>query len=66
MTGTKPFWRSRTVVASLVGLLALILHLLGVELEQREALTDAVYQVVEGVAFLVALWGRLDAGKRLV
>lgn len=66
MNKTKPLWQSRTVIAAVVGLTATTLDVFGVQIGDREAVTHALFKIIEGGAFLTALWGRLVAKKRLV
>lgn len=65
MTHTKSAWQSRTVIAAMIGFIAVLLDLFGVQLGDQDQLTDAVMKIIEGVAFLSALWGRLVATARL-
>ena len=65
MNEAKSFWKSKTVIASLVGVAAVVLDLFGLSFGERAEVTDAVFKIVEGGSFLVAAWGRLTATARL-
>ena len=65
MNETKSAWQSRTVVAAMIGFIAVLFDLFGAPLGDQAELTDAVMKIIEGVAFLTALWGRLIAKARL-
>lgn len=67
MLQTKPWYLSRTVWASLVGIILSVGGLLGLSVEQTDGvgLTDALLQVATAVAGLIALFGRLVATSRI-
>lgn len=67
MIDTKPWWRSRTVWASAVTLLAGVLHLTGINLDARlqdelAALLTASAEIGAGITAFV---GRLKADRRI-
>jgi len=66
LTGLKPLLASRTIAAAFIGLVFALLDAFGVDagVSEGEAL-EAVYKLVEVLAFLVAIWGRVVATKRL-
>ena len=66
MNSTKKPWQSKTIIASGVGFVAAGLNLfVGYDLEEAEV-TNAILQIIQGIAFLGAIWGRLLAHARLV
>lgn len=67
MLETKPWYLSRTIWASLVTIVLALAGLFEIPVQgvDGNALADAALQVVTAVAGLVALIGRLSAGKRI-
>lgn len=68
MDYTKHPLLSRGVIGSLVGILLVIAQSLKIEAlvgVEPGALTDVIYNIATGVAFLVALWGRVAATKQI-
>lgn len=66
MTGTKGFFQSRTVWASLVGIAFAMIDAFNVDLgvSQQEVL-DIVWKAGEIAAFGLAIWGRVTAEKMI-
>ncbi|MCR9120722.1 MAG: hypothetical protein NXH91_00430 [Phyllobacteriaceae bacterium] len=67
MTGSKPWYLSRTIWAALVSIAASGGAALGLPIEAaaREGLTDAVLQLVSATAGAVAILGRLSATTQI-
>jgi hypothetical protein len=67
MTDTKPWWRSRTVWASAVTLLAGLFHLAGIDLDARvqDELVELLTASAEIAAAVTAFIGRVKADARL-
>jgi len=67
----KPWYKSKTIIGSLVMLAVVIARALGyddiasVVDEQSAALTDNILQVAGAVAFFLTLWGRLTAKSKI-
>ena len=57
---TKSLFLSKTIWAALVGVIALL-----IDIPDQEALVENVLKIVEGGAFIFALYGRLVADKKL-
>ncbi|MBO6637938.1 MAG: hypothetical protein JJ920_12300 [Roseitalea sp.] len=67
MTGTKPWYLSRTIMAAIVSILASGGAALGLPIEAaaHEGLTDAVLQLVSAAAGAVAIIGRIGATTQI-
>jgi len=67
MTGTKPWYLSRTIWAAIVSIAASGGAALGLPLETaaREGLTDAMLQLVSAAAGAIAILGRLSATTQI-
>lgn len=67
MNDTKPWYLSRTVWASVVGILLSLAGLVGVSVEMvnPEGLTDALLQAAAAIAGIVAVIGRLAATRKI-
>jgi len=67
----KPWYKSKTIIGSLVMLAIVIARALGyddiasVVDEQSAALTDNILQAAGAVAFFLTLWGRLTAKSKI-
>ena len=67
MTGTKPWYQSKTVWGSLIAILAAVLGLWDVRIEAADQarLVDLVVQVAGALGGLIALTGRFAASRRI-
>lgn len=67
MSTSKPWYLSRTVWASLVGIALSAAGFLGVTVDAFDSagLTDALLQAATAIAGLVALFGRLAANQKI-
>ena len=67
MTDSKPWYLSRTVWAAIVTIVAAVLGLFGLPLDDLDqtATVEALLQVATAIAGLVALLGRLVATTRI-
>lgn len=67
MTGSKPWYLSRTIWASIVAVLAGAASLTGLPLDglDNSALTDTLLQAIAAISGLVAIFGRLSAKHRI-
>ena len=67
MDAIKPWYLSRTVWASLVGMATAVGGLVGIPLGglDNAALTDSVLQAITAISALVAIFGRLSATTRI-
>ncbi len=67
MTGSKPWYLSRTIWASIVAVLASAASLTGLPLDglDNSALTDTLLQAIAAISGLVAIFGRLSAKHRI-
>lgn len=65
MDEAKNALRSKTVWAAVIGLAASLLGV-GLDAADVQGLADHAVQVVEVVAYVVALYGRVTATKRLL
>lgn len=66
MGDTKSALQSRTVWAGIVGIVVVALDLFGVKIGVgQEAIVDAVLKIIEGVAFLAAIFFRITATKTI-
>lgn len=67
MESTKPAWKSKTVWASLIMLIALGLGHLGIDFgaDDQSQTVDAIYQIIEAVCAVVAIYGRITAKKAI-
>ena len=60
---TKKWWESKTVLSSLVVVLATIAGMAGVQIDlaDQAAIVDLVFAIITGVAGLIAIYGRITA-----
>lgn len=60
---TKKWWESKTVLSSLVVVLATIADMAGVQIDlaDQAAIVDLVFAIITGVAGLIAIYGRITA-----
>lgn len=60
---TKRWWESKTVLASLVVVLATIASMAGVQVDltDQAEIVDLVYAIITSVAGLIAIYGRIKA-----
>lgn len=66
MNGTKGFFQSRTVWASLVGIAFAMMDAFNIDLGVTEQeVLDTVWKAGEVVAFALAIWGRIMADKAI-
>lgn len=67
MSDTKPWYLSRTVWASVVGIILSLAGLVGVGIEaiNPEGLTDALLQAATAIAGIIAVAGRLAASRKI-
>lgn len=67
MTGSKPWYLSRTVWAAIATIVAAVLGLFGLPLNDvdQAATAEALLQVATAIAGMVALLGRLVATTRI-
>ena len=67
MTETKPWYLSRTILASLITIATAAGGILGVPVAgiDNSALTDTLLQAITAVSGLVAIFGRLGADSRI-
>jgi hypothetical protein len=66
MTGTKSFFQSRTVWASLVGIAFAMMDAFNVDLGvTQDQVLEAVWKAGEVAAFGLAIWGRIKAEKTI-
>ncbi len=67
MTDSKPWYLSRTIWASLITIVTAAAGILGVPVAgiDNQALTDTLLQAITAISGLVAIFGRLEAGKRI-
>jgi hypothetical protein len=67
MTETKPWYLSKTILASFVTIAAAVAGMAGhpVGAAEASALTDALLQAVSAVAGIGAIFGRLKATARI-
>ena len=67
MTDTKPWYLSRTVWASVVGIILSVAGLVGVGIDaiNPEGLTDAFLQAAAAIAGIIAVIGRLAATRKI-
>jgi hypothetical protein len=67
LTESKPWYTSKTMVASIVGFLVTALGFLGVQIdpELQGTIVEVLSQVGALVAFVVAAWGRWTAKTTL-
>lgn len=67
MTMSKPWYLSKTIWASIVGIVSALAGLAGLPLAgiDNSALTDAILQAVTAIAGLVAVFGRVSASERI-
>ena len=67
MTDVKPWYLSRTVWASIVGVGTAIGGMVGLPLAgvDNSALTETLVQAVTAISGLIAIFGRLNATQRL-
>ncbi|TWG99320.1 hypothetical protein L598_001500000430 [Mesorhizobium sp. J18] len=67
MTGSKPWYLSRTIWASLVSVATAAAGLLGLPVEGLDgsALTDTLLQAITAVSALAAILGRVFATSRI-
>ena len=65
MNQTKPWWTSKTIIASVVAVVGIAIRLGGYELAEADqaVVTDVVGTLMTGVGSLVAIWGRMVATK---
>lgn len=63
ITETKPWYTSKTIIASIVGFLITILTLVGVNVDPtlQGTIVEVIAEVGALVAFVVAGWGRWTA-----
>lgn len=61
MDATKPWWSSKTIIASLAGGVVTVLSIFGIDIGGEEA----VNEIVTAVAIVVAIIGRVIATKEL-
>lgn len=67
---TKPWWQSKTVIASLITGICGVLVLFGVKeggevSEEAPGIADNIIGFITAIAALVAVWGRIKADKTL-
>jgi hypothetical protein len=67
MTGTKPWYLSRTILASLVTIATSAASLMGIGggAIDSGALTDLLIQSISGVMGVIAVMGRITATKAI-
>jgi hypothetical protein len=67
MIQTKPWYLSRTIWASLVGILLSLGGLFGLSVEEVDGvgLTDSLVQAATAIAGVLALFGRLAATRKI-
>lgn len=67
MNGTKPWYLSRTIWASIVTVLTGAAGLFGLPMAGIDtgALTETILQLVTAVSGLIAIFGRLSATNRI-
>lgn len=66
MNGTKTFFRSRTVWASLVGIGFAMMDAFNLDLGVSEQqVLEMVWKAGEVIAFALAIWGRVMADKAI-
>ncbi len=67
MEDTKSFWQSRSVIGSIVTIVALVGSFRGVPLDgsSQAQLTDMLVQCIALIGSGVALWGRVVATKKI-
>ena len=63
LTEEKPWYTSKTMIASIVGFLITVLGLIGVNVDPslQGTLVETLYQVGSLAAFVIAGWGRWTA-----
>lgn len=68
METTKPIWQSRSVIGSVIAIIAMLAGLRGVVLGEavQAELTDFVMQIIGLIGAGVAIWGRIVASQKLV
>lgn len=57
---TKPWYESRTIVASIVSSVTSVIAIIGFNIPIDTA-TDLVFAILPVIANMAAIWGRLDA-----
>lgn len=67
LTAEKPWYTSKTMLASVIGFLVTALGLVGVQIdpELQGTILEIVVQLGALVAFVVAAWGRWTAETKL-
>ncbi|MDP3897256.1 MAG: hypothetical protein Q8Q62_11335 [Mesorhizobium sp.] len=67
MNGTKPWYLSRTILASIITIATAGAGIVGVPVGAIDngALTDTLLQAITAVSGLVAIFGRLSAKDRI-
>ena len=67
MNETKPWYRSRTIWAAIISVVATIAGALGFPVDQfgRDGLVEAVLQIVSAGAGIFAILGRFTATARI-
>lgn len=67
MTTAKPWYLSKTIWASIVGVASTLAGMTGLPVGNVDnaALTDLILQAVTAISGLVAIFGRLSADERI-
>jgi len=64
---TKHWWESKTIIGALVAIFSSILGFIGfsVEPEMQTEFADLVVTLISVIGGLIAIWGRVKAGKSI-
>jgi Mg2+ and Co2+ transporter CorA len=67
MYDEKPWYKSKTIIASAVAILATIASFFGFDVteDQQAMITDGVLQVIAFVFMLIAIFGRVTAKDKI-
>jgi len=64
---TKPVWQSKTVIASVIGFIAVVLGFFGYDFTgaDQATLSEVITATIAGVSSVVAIYGRIKASKKI-
>ncbi len=67
MNETKAWYQSKTIIASLVTILAALVGLFGytVDLDTQNQIVEVVVTVVAGISGVITIYGRIRATKQI-
>ena len=65
LKSNKDWWKSRSIVGSLLTLVSIALMKFGIDLDSAtlQQILDVVLEIGQIIGVLIAIWGRIDATK---